>query len=372
MPTQIKPSAIAVLATAAVASFTLGVASADAKRRGQDPTALKLKTIACMSHCPADGAASVGSLVELAGKNLGGVVGVKFTRADGGRVPAAPESVSGDYVEVTVPEGAATGFVKVIDDEGAKATSAEELTILAEGEGGDPSEGGGSPPAEPADPGSGSIELDRDKGFFKSRRQVTASFDSGAPDTEIEVISALDDAVVATIAIETPGFASWGGVGDDGEAAPDGEYAFRLPSGGESQVFEQHDHIFPVRGKHSYGDGLGAGRDHGGQDILADCGKKVVAARAGRVVGAGSEGAMGNYLIVDGKKNERTYVYMHLQDAGELAEGDKVKTGQTVGRVGDTGNATTCHLHFEVWDGDWQRGQRVDPKPELSDWDEFS
>ncbi len=372
MPTQIKPSFALALATAALASFALGVATADAKRKGAGSDAPKLKTIACMSHCPADGAASVGSLVELAGRNLDGVIGVKFTRADGGRVPASPESVSGEYVEVTVPEGAATGFVKVIDDEGAKARSAEELTILDDREEGDPSEPGEAPPAAPGDPGAGSIELDRDKGFFKSRRQVTASFDPGTSDTEIEVISAANDAVVATIPIATPGSARWGGVGDDGEVAPDGEYAFRLPSGGTSPAFEQHDHIFPVRGKHNYGDGLGAGRDHGGQDILAGCGKKVVAARAGRVTGAGSEGAMGNYLIIDGKKNERTYVYMHLQDAGELAEGDKVKTGQTVGRVGDTGNATTCHLHFEVWDGDWQRGERVDPKPELSDWDEFS
>ncbi len=144
------------------------------------------------------------------------------------------------------------------------------------------------------------------------------------------------------------------------------------PQAATSPVFEQHDHIFPVRGKHSYGDGLGAGRDHGGQDILAECGKKVVAARAGRVVDSGSDGAMGNYLIIDGKKEERTYVYLHLQDAGDVAEGDKVKTGQTVGRVGDTGNATTCHLHFEVWDGAWQQGERIDPKPELEDWDEFS
>ena len=41
--------------------------------------------------------------------------------------------------------------------------------------------------------------------------------------------------------------------------------------------------VFPIRGHHTYGDGLGAGRDHQGQDIMAKCGKPVVAAQAGRI-----------------------------------------------------------------------------------------
>jgi murein DD-endopeptidase MepM/ murein hydrolase activator NlpD len=63
---------------------------------------------------------------------------------------------------------------------------------------------------------------------------------------------------------------------------------------------------------------------------------------------------------------------MHLQDVPLVAEGDKVKTGQRIGLVGETGNASGCHLHFELWDSGWQEGSAADPTPELKKWDEWS
>ena len=50
--------------------------------------------------------------------------------------------------------------------------------------------------------------------------------------------------------------------------------------------FAYHRFEFPVRGPHSYGDGVGAprsGHTHQGQDVLARCGTPLVAARGGRV-----------------------------------------------------------------------------------------
>jgi len=46
------------------------------------------------------------------------------------------------------------------------------------------------------------------------------------------------------------------------------------PSGGVSPAGAEADEtgVFPISGKHSYGDGLGAGRGHQGQDLLAKCG----------------------------------------------------------------------------------------------------
>jgi murein DD-endopeptidase MepM/ murein hydrolase activator NlpD len=58
---------------------------------------------------------------------------------------------------------------------------------------------------------------------------------------------------------------------------------------------------FPVKARVSWGDGLGAGRGHQGQDLMANCGRPVVAAKAGRVttVDYQASGA-GNYAVVRG------------------------------------------------------------------------
>ena len=86
-----------------------------------------------------------------------------------------------------------------------------------------------------------------------------------------------------------------------------------------------YDHIFPMRGKHSYGDGVGAprkGHTHQGQDVMAKCGTPLVAARGGRVQFAGYQGAAGNYLVIDGQAARgRDYAYMHLTRQGHLQGG---------------------------------------------------
>lgn len=134
----------------------------------------------------------------------------------------------------------------------------------------------------------------------------------------------------------------------------------------------ERDGAFPVRGKHTYGDGLGAGRGHQGQDILANCGKKVVAAEPGRVrlVDYQASGA-GHYVVVKGKGKSYDYVYMHMLKRLSVRKGERVKAGEQIGRVGSTGRSTACHLHFEMWRAPgWYRGGRLtDPKPFLKRWD---
>ena len=132
------------------------------------------------------------------------------------------------------------------------------------------------------------------------------------------------------------------------------------------------DGTFPVRGKHSYGDGIGAGRGHEGQDILANCGKKVVAAESGRVryVDYQASGA-GHYVVVKGKGKSYDYVYMHMLKRLSVRKGERVKAGEQIGRVGSTGRSTACHLHFEMWKAPgWYQGGRLEnPKPFLKRWD---
>ena len=65
-------------------------------------------------------------------------------------------------------------------------------------------------------------------------------------------------------------------------------------------------HKFPIRGAHTYGDGLGAGRDHRGVDVFARCGTKLQAARAGKVQHEAYQGSgAGHYLVIDGKGIEQ-------------------------------------------------------------------
>jgi murein DD-endopeptidase MepM/ murein hydrolase activator NlpD len=137
------------------------------------------------------------------------------------------------------------------------------------------------------------------------------------------------------------------------------------------------DHIFPVRGKHTYGDGIGAPRGdhtHQGQDISAPCGTKLVAAQGGTVtVNAYQASGAGYYVVID-SIGGTDHVYMHLAYAPVLAVGQVVKTGQTIGSVGTTGSSSGCHLHFEMWSapGWYSGGSFLDPAPSMRAWDRYS
>jgi murein DD-endopeptidase MepM/ murein hydrolase activator NlpD len=83
----------------------------------------------------------------------------------------------------------------------------------------------------------------------------------------------------------------------------------------------------------------------------------IVAATAGTVVFAGGNPccSYGLYVVVDSPEGVRT-LYGHLSSFA-VTRGQKVRQGQTLGKVGNTGTSTGTHLHFEVID----RGVRVDP-----------
>lgn len=103
---------------------------------------------------------------------------------------------------------------------------------------------------------------------------------------------------------------------------------------------------------------------HSGLDLAAPCGAPVGAAAAGTVVRTGWAGGNGIQVKIDhGRLGGRNVVttYNHLSAIG-VRVGQSVQAHQGVGRVGNTGYSTGCHLHFEVI----ANGSFTDPEPWLS------
>ncbi|MFD3998708.1 M23 family metallopeptidase [Streptomyces sp. NPDC058548] len=87
-------------------------------------------------------------------------------------------------------------------------------------------------------------------------------------------------------------------------------------------------------------------RRHSGQDFVVPTGTPVRAVHHGIVVEAGWGGAYGYNVIV--KHGPGVYTqYGHLSSL-RVQTGQRVGTGQTIGRSGATGNTTGPHLHFEA------------------------
>ena len=69
----------------------------------------------------------------------------------------------------------------------------------------------------------------------------------------------------------------------------------------------------------------------------------------------------GNYVKI--KYNSKTYVLMaHLKDGVKVKKGQKVKMGDLLGYMGNTGNSKGNHCHYEVYIGGASTKYRVDPE----------
>lgn len=116
----------------------------------------------------------------------------------------------------------------------------------------------------------------------------------------------------------------------------------------------------------------GGSRNHHGVDIFAPRGTPVVAAANGRVRRVQNTGIGGLVVwLTDEARNQSLY-YAHL-DRQLVENGDIVRVGDTLGLVGNTGNARTTppHLHFGIYARRYrdERGRRrggpIDPLPFL-------
>ncbi len=112
------------------------------------------------------------------------------------------------------------------------------------------------------------------------------------------------------------------------------------------------DWLWPVKGGEilSYFGAPRRGHRHTGIDIRGRQGQAVRATRNGRVVysGSGMRG-YGKTVIIEHADGTRS-LYAH-GSALLVRAGQRVERGQTVARIGRSGNASTEHCHFEIRDG---------------------
>lgn len=181
-----------------------------------------------------------------------------------------------------------------------------------------------------------------------------------------KITAAFTGAVLfASVGLSSIALAGGGGIGSgDGGGG-----------GGTSSSGDGHKYVFPLPARHTYGDGFGAGRNHQGQDVFSKCGKKLVAVRDGKIQTVARHSAAGHYVVLDVKGRGVDYAYMHLKNKAIPREGQRVKKGEKIGEVGDTGNASGCHLHFEKWSapGYYEGGSpKANVTRALKKWDKYS
>jgi len=101
-------------------------------------------------------------------------------------------------------------------------------------------------------------------------------------------------------------------------------------------------------------------RGHYGIDLIPKgkkaYGQPIYAAHNGYVVASGYDAGYGYYVKIKHPYNDYATLYGHMTSA-KLKVGTYVMKGQQIGKIGATGNATTSHLHFELY----KKGKKINP-----------
>jgi murein DD-endopeptidase MepM/ murein hydrolase activator NlpD len=119
----------------------------------------------------------------------------------------------------------------------------------------------------------------------------------------------------------------------------------------------------------------GCSSDHKGIDFVPGEGSPIFAVADGMVIDMGSNGGYGNFVRLkhlmansEGIIEEWVTLYAHMKNDSfpkGMKVGSTVKSGDTIGAVGNTGMSTGPHLHFELI----INGEHVDPLPLLGTYE---
>ncbi|NMO93832.1 M23 family metallopeptidase [Actinomycetospora sp. TBRC 11914] len=120
--------------------------------------------------------------------------------------------------------------------------------------------------------------------------------------------------------------------------------------------------VKPAQGRFTSGFGARWGAEHKGIDIANAIGTPIVSAADGTVIESGPASGFGMWVrvqLADGTVN----VYGHI-NRSYVREGQKVRAGQEIAEIGNRGQSTGPHLHFEVWT---PGGTKINPLPWLAE-----
>jgi murein DD-endopeptidase MepM/ murein hydrolase activator NlpD len=121
---------------------------------------------------------------------------------------------------------------------------------------------------------------------------------------------------------------------------------------------ERPKYVSPAAGRFTSGYGGRWGTTHYGIDIANRIGTPILSVADGTVIEAGTASGFGLWVRVQ-HEDGTISVYGHV-DTYSVREGQKVKAGEQIARMGNRGYSTGPHLHFEIWDG--ENGKKLNPR----------
>ncbi|MGW6931225.1 M23 family metallopeptidase [Lentzea sp. NPDC054927] len=187
--------------------------------------------------------------------------------------------------------------------------------------------------------------------------------------------AASDDSNDVKLTNHSGGAATFDGVGGDTASAPQILAVSKTTAEGSTeaakllrsqQLSTQRDaveaekkrpkFVRPAAGDFTSGYGGRWGTMHLGIDIAGPIGTPILSAADGKVIEAGPASGFGLWVRVEHADGTIT-VYGHV-DTFNVREGQVVKAGEQIARMGNRGFSTGPHLHFEVWN---PGGQKINP-----------